>query len=324
MKIFTCPLLTACATFAAMVLPPAAPGQAGLKAMPESPQFFTGDALPVPPQQSAQWSPPAPSAALPEKLIAATLELFAQGLADPRGGEYRQVEVVTGSVWGSVAVEPVHAWVLPVAPGVVQRFAVGLNGLVYPMLKVGPPVDLHAEVRAIIADDRARMEKSRQNNLNFPHFRMMQAVTEPEGLTLKGRHSDTAWQMFPIPGCLLMRLGETELAAEWWQEWAAGLPRGIENDDHILADPYGKLASDWAWALFNRAVCAHMRGDDRLALLTARRLTVLRPVIETAARAHGWGPRPDGTANGVAALYYFLGPLPDVLADQERRATAPN
>lgn len=324
MRMFSCLLLWA---FAALVLPPTAPGQAAPtaalpRAVPESPLFFTGDALPVPPQQSAQWSPPAPSAALPEKFIAAARELFAQGLADPRGGEYRQVEVVTGSVWGSVTVEPVHAWVLPAAPGVAQRFAVGLNGLVYPVLKIGPPVDLHAEVRAIIADDRARLEKSHQDNPKSPYSRRMQAVAEHEGLTLKGRHSDTGWEMFPIPGCLLMRLGETELAGEWWQEWAAGLPPGTENN-YILADPYGQLASDWAWAQFNRTVCTHMRGDDRLALLTARQLTGLRPVIEAAARAHGWGPRPDGTANGVAALYYFLGPLPELLADQERRATAP-
>jgi hypothetical protein len=90
-----------------------------------------------------------------------------------------------------------------------------------------------------------------------------------------------------------------------------------------LADPYGQIASDWAWSIFDRAVGAHMRGDDRLALSDARQLTRLRPALEPAARAHGWGPTPGGSSSGVAPLFYFLGPLPALLADQERRVIHP-
>src|SRR2546425_490373 len=77
--------------------------------------------------------------------------------------------------------------------------------------------------------------------------------------------------LFPIRACLLLRLGEEELAGKVWTAWTAGMPQHVD-DDIQLRDPYLELATDWAWALFDRAVCAHMRGDDHLALLSARAL----------------------------------------------------
>ena len=48
---------------------------AATNAAPPPAHYFTGDALPEPPQQHARWTPPAASAALPEKLLVATREL---------------------------------------------------------------------------------------------------------------------------------------------------------------------------------------------------------------------------------------------------------
>jgi len=37
-------------------------------------------------------------------------------------------------------------------------------------------------------------------------------------------------------------------------------------------DPYLEFAGDWAWAMFDRTICTHMRGDEAFALATARSL----------------------------------------------------
>src|ERR1051325_2071454 len=64
---------------------------------------FKGDSLPLPPQQNAAWEV-LPNT-LPQELVNATKLLFEQGLADPRGCEYREIEVLVGryadSPWGS-------------------------------------------------------------------------------------------------------------------------------------------------------------------------------------------------------------------------------
>ena len=313
----------------AALTPPASPPEDP----PVPPPFFTGETMPEPPQQTAPWIPPAPSATLSEKLIATTRELFAQGLADPRGCEYREVEVVTGNQFGASDLTPVHAWVLPATPGTAQRFAIGLNGLVYPVVKVGPPVDLRSEVLSTISGDRAQMEiarvqyeKAYQGQPSFHFGRAVLIAPEKAHLTLKIDLQVESLQMLPLPFCLLLRLGENELAAQWWQEWTAYLAPDRANNKSILADPYGMLASELSWAMLDRAVGAHVRGDDRLALITARELTRIRPGLEAAAIAHGWGPNPGnplGTSDGVAPLFYFLAPLPSLLADQERRAIEP-
>ena len=95
-----------------------------------APPTFAGAALPTPPQQTSPWTPPA---GLPGPLVSAATTLFDQGLADPRGGDYRQVSVAVGNVWsGDGGVARTHAWVLPVDTPGGQRFAVCWNGLVYP------------------------------------------------------------------------------------------------------------------------------------------------------------------------------------------------
>src|SRR5580704_17812260 len=99
------------------------PAVAPIPAMPplSTPQY------PEPPQQHAAWTPP--KTALPAAVVAAAIKLFDQGLADPRGCEYREVELDVGEPWEGVA-SPIktRGWVLPAAPG-GERFAVAWNGL---------------------------------------------------------------------------------------------------------------------------------------------------------------------------------------------------
>ncbi len=72
--------------------------------------------------------------------------------------------------------------------------------------------------------------------------------------------------LLPLKASLLLRLGEVELAQLVWEAWTAGMRPGTNDDSVHLKDPYLMLAADWGWALFDRAITAHMRGDDQLAL----------------------------------------------------------
>lgn len=98
----------------------------------QQPAKFEGDSLPDPPQQRLGWEPP--RAPLLEKLLTATAKLFEQGLADPRGCEYREVEIVaSGNIGAWTGRIKTHAWVLPAAPQPGgRRFAVAWNGLSTP------------------------------------------------------------------------------------------------------------------------------------------------------------------------------------------------
>lgn len=214
-----------------------------------------------------------------------------------------------------------HGWVLPSQGS--QPFAVCWNGLVYPVTTVAEKADWRADARSAI--QRAV-------------WQWRSAWPEAHGVSPE--------TCLPLKGCLLLRLGEPRLAQALW----GALPPPTARDPNDLsgpatpaysptapepnlpdADPYLDWASDWASELFDRAVCAHMRGDDGLALPSARLLTAARPVIKTEAERRGFKlPRPsnspwdspwDGTYPGYLN---FLGPVSALLADQERRALRTN
>src|SRR4051812_28878322 len=72
----------------------------GAPPVASAPSPYAGTSLPVPPKQLDPWQPPR-ATELPPTLIAAVVALFRDGLADPRGLEYRDVEIRTRSVWGN-------------------------------------------------------------------------------------------------------------------------------------------------------------------------------------------------------------------------------
>jgi hypothetical protein len=245
--------------------------------------------------------------------VSATAILFEAGMADPRACDYRAIEVGTGSVWnGDGGVVKTHGWVLP--GGGTQSFAVCWNGLVYPTVTVGEQADWRADARAAIQLVRPQWSSA-----------------PPESYLIA---YDTC---LPLKGCLLLRLGELELAQELWtalqqakERLFNSLPGSASPTNSApvtpitldTTDPYLDWASDWAWGLFDRTVCAHMRGDDALALAGARLLTAARPTLETAAHRRGF-PRPRSGSAAWNEPYQdyltFLAPLPDLWADQERR-----
>ena len=284
---------------------------------------FAGATIPDPPSQREPWT--APGTRLPRYLAAATAALFEQGLADPRGSEYRRVELTSSRPHGGGAVVSTHAWALPAAGDQRQRFAVAWDGLVYPALSVGEPADLAADVRALIESHakpgpgggrRGGWDGQMGRSSRFRGFNEPPEIPAIEPDSLR-----------PIKVCLLLRLGRGDLAEAVWQA-GTGIPRADGPAAKVDLTSYGvsylSLATDWAWAGYERAIAAHVRGDDALALIDARGLAAARPAIEEKAEELGFSrPRgPDGRGRPTPYLP-FLVQLPELLADQERRAAEP-
>ncbi len=251
---------------------------------PVLPPFFQGDDLPAPSQQNLPW------AHRDDALSKAVAKLFEQGLADPRGLEYREIEITVGNPWnGGMYPVKTHGWILQDSKE--SKFAVAWNGLVYPVIKVGDAIDLHKDLSP---DPKMQAQNwdfnvaSEELSINF---------TKPMALKL----------------VLLMRLGEMEMinrmSKQSWPEESS--------------DPYLNLAKEWTWFAFERAVCAHERGDDRLALADARMLAKVQPLIEAEANLRGFKPPSDSSGSGSkdSNLSYlpFLKQLPSFLSDCEHR-----
>ena len=280
---------------------------------------FEGATIPGPPQQGQPWTPPETS--LPRFLVRASATLFEQGLADPRGGEYRTIEIVVGGVWSNVGhVLSTHGWVLPEAPGDKTRFAVTWSGMVYPTVSVGAKADLEADVKALEDAARALRKAAERQPGGGAAVAFGGFGTNHEGFPV----SLTA--LHPIKVALLLRIGRADFAERIWAA-ATGRPR--EQAARAKASPdltnygvsYVTMANDLAWYHFDRAVCAHMRGDDAVALADARALTALQKAVEAKAKALGFPRqrRPGEGREGTAPYIDFLGQLPELLADHERR-----
>ncbi len=284
-------------------------------ALPTNPPPFAGKTLPPPPRQHSPWSPPE---GLPGPLVSATIALFQEGMADPRGGEYRQISVAVGNAWnGGGEAFQTHGWVLPRSAKLSQtgpRFAVCWNGLVYPVASVGDRADLSADVQAMVSADAVREASQKKAGPTEPYFRFLNGAI-PESQSV----SETA--LLPIKVCLLMRLGEGKLAQTYWNTWLVGTPPNYNGNTEARRDPYLTLADEWVWAQFDRAVTAHMRGDDQLSLLTARQLTAVQPQAEAEAKRRGSTQFSNGGIHDAKQPYYsYLDNLPSLLADEERRA----
>lgn len=268
------------------------------------PQPFAGDSFPTPPQQSAPWMAPSGST-LPDDFLSATKMLHDLSLPDPRGCEYREVSVTTGSVWGAVQTTKVHGFLMPAAADQKQRFAILWNGLVYPVSAIGPAADLRRGIDALVKAASDERKKEEQDFPGRPSFRDMGAAAEESAVSEK--------TLAPLKACLLVRFGETARAEELWAEYAAGASRHFADHPD---DPFLAISADFLWARFDRAVTTHMRGDDRLCLIDSRGLTDLAAKAEKIAEDRGYKPEPLG-AN--AALYNFVAPAADLASDAQRR-----
>jgi hypothetical protein len=339
--------------FVACNLPPSRPEQPA-DVTPPPPALRGVDAMllggfPVPPWQGVA-SPPA-AGALPPKLVEMVPTLFEQGLADPRGCAYREIEIETGSVWGEPpppsrwrpdrpkqadswlkrrlrglgrfssrstrkswggrdATVRTHGWVLPSREG-GKAWAVAWNGLVYPIVGAGVGADLRADVDELAGLERgAHHEYTSRNGSDSANNYRRDRITPEE-------YNVSYQTPALLKVALLVRLGEPALAKEVWDVIL------LDRSFGRVTDPYLSFAEEWAWGLFDRAVTAHKRADHELALTTGLQLARVAAPIEIEADRRGFARGAGYDGRGAAHLD-FLGQLPALVADEERRvALAP-
>jgi hypothetical protein len=126
---------------------------------------------------------------------------------------------------------------------------------------------------------------------------------------------------------LLLRLGEGKLSQKYWDAGYVTNTAGMTKED--ARDPFRELAHGWAWSLLDRAVCAHIRGDDALALADCQQLNHAWPELESEATRRGFTrskfsfDSQDFKEEENVPYFDFLNPLPKLLADEERRVKEP-
>lgn len=97
--------------------------------------------LPVPPQQDAPWSMTTKVPDPKGELKAAVDAMFKLGIADPRGCAYHHLTVQEDG-----KIHEARGWVLPASQDDTTRYAIGWNGLIYPVESIGKEADLAADV----------------------------------------------------------------------------------------------------------------------------------------------------------------------------------
>ncbi|HSP43424.1 MAG TPA: hypothetical protein VLO11_11180, partial [Luteolibacter sp.] len=179
---------------------------------------------------------------------AALKELLAAGFPDPKGLPYRKIGIPTGTCWGGdTGVTETEGWLLPAEQdGAI--FAIAWNGLVYPVVRTLGPADFEKSIQSFMA-------MTARPPGTFGWQGGESAEVQPE-------------QAFGIHGLYLTRFNQME-ALDFLLKQRDGVPKNL-----TLA-----MADEWAFNLYDRAVCAHMRGDSRLVLASLRELERIRPAL---------------------------------------------
>jgi hypothetical protein len=265
---------------------------------------FAGKSIPDPPRQKEPWTPPATK--LPRFLVAAAAALFEDGMADPRGCEYREVEIGDGKAART------RGFVLPRRESDADRFVVSWDGVIYPASSVGAAADIARDVRA----DVERMTHSRQGVAR-------QTALFYRALAYEWADPDEERAPTALKVCLLLRLGRADLAEALFAAATSWTPevRGRDLTDYGLS--YLTMAQDWAGIVFLRLIYAHMRGDDAIALDAARRLSAFARSAGARAEAIGFARETNRFTQEPPSYFPFLRQLPELLTDQERRAKEP-
>jgi hypothetical protein len=274
---------------------------------------FEGKMIPDPPRQKEPWPPS--QTKLPRFLVSAMAALFEQGMADPRGCEYREVDV------GERHSIKTRGFVLPQREGEAGRFVISWNGVVYPALSVGTLADIEKDIRAL-ADSMKRgrasgAAKARNRSGNAGAFIGADQFAWGGDGPL-GVNNPSVLKL-----CLLLRLGRADLAETLFAAGTSWTPEVRAHDVTDYHISYLTLATDWAFSVYQRLVSAHMRGDDAIALDAARRLSEFAKTAETKAAAMGFERVHNRFSEEPPAYFPFLRQLPELLADHEWRAKEP-
>lgn len=202
----------------------------------EETRRFEGGEIPVPPRQHEKWD--AEAGVVPDSWLSAASKLFVLGFADPRGCDYRAVELIAS---GGTNYKT-HAWVLPRKADAKMDFAIGWNGLIYPIASVGDAADFAKDAAAAAADSERH--------------------TGPAFGEISNHHVQDKGTLSPVTGYeikvpLLLRLGEHKLALRLVESrvkgsWSFSPFRdrrsGVDGENAGIAkdyDPFRGWAETW-------------------------------------------------------------------------------
>ena len=262
---------------------------------------FDGAGIPDSPEQSAPWQ--VGKTKLPPDAVSAITDIFKMGLADPRGCEYREIEVVIVSCWGDSGVMKTHGWVLPSPekerrrglerPDLSSRFAGGPAGSARRC-----PGDAEKDAAEIAktrahfdqserqSKDAAEREGKKYHRTDWPLRWDMNVVPEGESIATDS--------MRPVKAASLLRLGETGWAERVLVTMVRARLQGWAKAPHI------QLASHWvqgSWIVPSAPICGattvrrwRPRGNWSLFTRPMRRrwpraVPLIRKIISTFYRA---------------------------------------
>jgi hypothetical protein len=238
---------------------------------------------------------------LDPKLSSAVVELFALGVADPRGLPYRAVEVPTGSVWSGAGDRvKTRGFLLPKTGE--SRFCVLWNGLVHPCVELPGEPTVDADVKDLAARDAEERAKYKRESPTST-FHRFQTTAEAYSVAAG---TPTWMKVF-----LLIRLGKPALA-----DIVRGAIGDPPNPEEL--DSFVDAAGEWLWARYDRGVTSHMAGDDALAYESLEGLTDAWAKADQTCDARG--VKATSNAPGPASHFSFLAGTDALFADQARRA----
>ncbi len=170
--------------------------------------------------------------------------LLESGIPDPGGLPYQKISIVVGDSLGGREVKETEGWVLP-ATGDGVSYAIAWNGLIYPLVRPPANADFEKTVAAFL-------------------------VNEP---VPGGSPSGEAAEVMPdqaifFHGLYLTRFGKTDAATAV-----------LKRLDRLWRTSAPVLANEWLRSLHNRAVCAYLRGDARMALASLYELERMKPFL---------------------------------------------
>jgi hypothetical protein len=257
-------------------------------------------ALPEPPKQREPWQPPATS--LPDYVVKVTAQLFSAGLADPRGGAYRKVEIF-GRQNGEQTVET-HAWLFP------GDLAVCWNGLVYRAKTAGDQADLGHDIDVILT---ARPWAGRRPSV----FRARDDSPHADASFWSAMETNST--IVPASIALLLRLGRADLAEKLWaapeEPSFARKPVGPhENEEGLWL---ATAATAWFATAYWRVVGAFQAADDLEAADVGESILQWRSRVPDA-----WEVENRSAPRRVPDIS-FMSPVPQLAADARRRLSEP-
>jgi hypothetical protein len=179
-----------------------------------------------------------PATKLPAETVAVARFLLEHGLADPEGGTYREATIEIGSVWrGDKHPLKVNAFQI----GKTNR-VVAWNGLSYEAKSLGKEVDLAADIRSKIVKEVAMVDTGFRGNS-------------------EGQRAGSANHV--TGALLLLRFGRSDLAEEVYKSLGRSVTTPYSGQS---GDPWFRPAIQYLSNRYDRALAAHMRGDDQSAL----------------------------------------------------------